>query len=36
VTDIARMEDFYTRVLGFTVTDRGDLDTPRGRLQFVS
>src|SRR3989454_11761324 len=35
VTDIARMEDFYTRVLGFTVTDRGDLDTPRGRLQFV-
>jgi catechol-2,3-dioxygenase len=23
VTDAARMEDFYTRVLGFTVTDRG-------------
>ena len=23
VKDIARMEDFYTRVLGFTVTDRG-------------
>jgi catechol-2,3-dioxygenase len=23
VHDIARMEDFYTRVLGFTVTDRG-------------
>ena len=23
VTDVARMEDFYTRVLGFTVTDRG-------------
>ena len=35
VTDIARMEDFYTRVLGFTVTDRGDLETARGRLQFV-
>src|ERR1700704_3661087 len=35
VTDVARMEDFYTRVLGFTVTDRGDLETPRGRLQFV-
>src|SRR5258708_5115514 len=35
VTDLARMEDFYTRVLGFTVTDRGDLETPRGRLQFV-
>ena len=24
VGDIARMEDFYTRVLGFTVTDRGE------------
>ncbi len=24
VCDIAKMEDFYTRVLGFTVTDRGD------------
>ena len=35
VTDLARMEDFYTRVLGFTVTDRGDLETARGRLQFV-
>ena len=35
VTDIARMEDFYTRVLGFTVTDSGELETPRGRLQFV-
>jgi catechol-2,3-dioxygenase len=23
VTDLARMEDFYTRVLGFAVTDRG-------------
>src|SRR5882757_4962346 len=23
VKDIAKMEDFYTRVLGFTVTDRG-------------
>ena len=23
VHDLARMEDFYTRVLGFTVTDRG-------------
>src|SRR5688500_18086081 len=23
--DIARMEDFYTRVLGFAVTDRGKL-----------
>ena len=25
VTDAARMEDFYTRVLGFAVTDRGSL-----------
>ena len=25
VTDAARMEDFYTRVLGFAVTDRGAL-----------
>jgi catechol-2,3-dioxygenase len=25
VTDLARMEDFYTRVLGFAVTDRGKL-----------
>jgi len=33
--DLARMEDFYTRVLGFTVTDRGDLETPRGRVYLV-
>ena len=25
VADLARMEDFYTRVLGFAVTDRGEL-----------
>lgn len=25
VADVARMEDFYTRLLGFTVTDRGKL-----------
>lgn len=24
VSDMAKMEDFYTRVLGFTVTDRGE------------
>ena len=35
VTDVARMEDFYTRVLGFTVTDRGNLETPRGTLFLV-
>ena len=31
VTDPARMEDFYTRVLGFAVTDRG----PLGSLSLV-
>jgi len=35
VRDVPRMEDFYTRVLGFTVTDRGELDTPRGRVFLV-
>src|SRR5262245_15560678 len=35
VTDMARMEDFYTRVLGFAATDRGDLETPRGRVYLV-
>jgi catechol 2,3-dioxygenase-like lactoylglutathione lyase family enzyme len=35
VADPARMEDFYTRVLGFTATDRGDLETPRGRFYLV-
>jgi len=29
VIDMARMEDFYSRVLGFTVTDRGRLQRPR-------
>jgi catechol 2,3-dioxygenase-like lactoylglutathione lyase family enzyme len=35
VADVARMEDFYTRVLGFAVTDRGDLETPRGKVFLV-
>ena len=35
VTDPARMEDFYTRVLGFAVTDRGSLETPRGPVDLV-
>jgi catechol 2,3-dioxygenase-like lactoylglutathione lyase family enzyme len=35
VRDIERMADFYTRLLGFTVSDRGELDTPRGRMKFV-
>lgn len=35
VADLARMRDFYTRVLGFTVTDSGDMQTARGRLEFA-
>ena len=35
VHDIARMEDFYTRVLGFTVTDRGPLMGPDGMMDLV-
>jgi len=33
--DLARMEAFYSGVLGFTVTDRGALDTPRGKVDLV-
>lgn len=38
VADIATMEDFYARVLEFTVTDRGELPGPNGpvRLVFLS
>lgn len=35
VRDIARMEDFYTRVLEFTVTDRGQLSGPAGPMDLV-
>ena len=35
VHDIERMAEFYTRLLGFTVSDRGELDTPRGRVSLV-
>jgi catechol-2,3-dioxygenase len=35
VKDLARMEAFYTRLLDFTVTDRGRLDTPRGLVELV-
>jgi catechol 2,3-dioxygenase-like lactoylglutathione lyase family enzyme len=35
VTDLAAMEAFYTGVFGFTVTDRGQLDTPRGPVALV-
>ena len=34
VTDLARMEDFYTRLLGFTATDRGNLGSTK--LVFLS
>ena len=35
VSDVPRMEDFYTRVMGFTVTDRGALETDAGPLTLV-
>jgi catechol-2,3-dioxygenase len=34
VADVARMEDFYTRLLGFAVTDRGNLGSTK--LVFLS
>jgi len=36
VTDIDRMVDFYTRVLGLLVTDRGRLDETGRTLAFLS
>jgi catechol-2,3-dioxygenase len=35
VSDIALMEDFYARVLEFTVTDRGQLPGPAGPVDLV-
>jgi catechol 2,3-dioxygenase-like lactoylglutathione lyase family enzyme len=35
VHDLERCEDFYSRVLEFTVTDRGSLPTPSGKVQLV-
>src|SRR3982751_4489248 len=35
VADLGRMQDFYTRVLGFTVTDRGPLETAGGGAELV-
>lgn len=35
VTDLQGMADFYTRLLGFAITDRGTLDTPRGPVELV-
>jgi catechol 2,3-dioxygenase-like lactoylglutathione lyase family enzyme len=36
VTDLARMEDFYTRVLGLLVSDRGALGPQGPTLVFLS
>ncbi|MEO7243081.1 MAG: VOC family protein, partial [Variovorax sp.] len=33
--DMAKMEDFYVRLLEFTVTDRGELPTPHGTVSLV-
>ena len=35
VSDLAKMVDFYERVLEFTVTDRGELPGPNGKAQLV-
>jgi catechol 2,3-dioxygenase-like lactoylglutathione lyase family enzyme len=35
VHDLERMARFYTRLLGFVVSDRGELDTPRGKVSLV-
>lgn len=35
VTDVALQEDFYVRVLAFTVTDRGRLEGPAGPVDLV-
>jgi catechol-2,3-dioxygenase len=35
VRDLERMADFYSRVLGFAVSDRGELDTPHGKVSLV-
>ncbi len=34
--DLPRMEDFYTRVLGMTVSDRGDVAGGSARLVFLT
>ncbi|MCK9511952.1 MAG: VOC family protein [Pigmentiphaga sp.] len=35
VRDMAAMEDFYSKVLEFTVTDRGQLSGPNGMMDLV-
>ncbi len=34
--DLARLEDFYTRVLGMTVTDRGSIPGGNAQLLFLT
>jgi catechol 2,3-dioxygenase len=36
VRDLDRMEDFYTRVVGFTVTDHGSVESLGISLVFMS
>lgn len=35
VRNLLEMEDFYTKNLGFFVTDRGHLNTPKGEVQLT-
>lgn len=35
VTDLDRQADFYSRVLEFTITDRGFLQGPQGPMQLI-
>lgn len=35
VKELEKMEQFYTEILGFFVTDRGRLNTPKGEVQLV-
>jgi catechol 2,3-dioxygenase len=35
VHDLSAMENFYRKVMGFTVTDRGQLTTPAGPMTLV-
>jgi catechol 2,3-dioxygenase len=35
VRDLTRMAKFYSEVMCFTITDRGNLDTPTGAIQIV-
>ena len=36
VWDLTRMEDFYTRVLGLSVSDRGYVERYQGNIVFLS